>query len=90
MIQLRKLSVLSLTAAVVFTFFPSQNNVEACAKHKKGKGDTELVQTPTEAPKTEIKTTEAPTEDPAITAARQQALPLDPKTLSLKTEWRCV
>ncbi|HUH74489.1 MAG TPA: insulinase family protein [Chitinophagales bacterium] len=78
MIHLRKLSVLSLTAAVVFTFFSSQNVAEACGKNKKKKNNTEQVLTPVESSKSTVKKENAETEDPAIAAARQQALPLDP------------
>ncbi len=80
MIHLRKLSVLSLTAAVVFTLISSQNTVEACGKNKKAKNKTEQVQPATEAPTVTAKSEEAntETEDPAIAAARKQALPLDP------------
>jgi zinc protease len=78
MIHLKKLSVLSLTAAVVFTFFTSQNYADACAKNKKKKGETEQVITPTEKPASTVQSEKAESEDPAIAAARQQALPLDP------------
>lgn len=78
MIHLRKLSVLSLTAAVVFTFFSSPTPVEACGKNKKKKSDTEQVQTPVEPSKSTVENQNEEAEDPAIAAARQQILPLDP------------
>lgn len=78
MIHLKKLSVLSLTAAVVFTFFSSQNFAEACSKKKNKKNETEQVITPIEKPASTVQSEKSEAEDPAITAVRQQALPLDP------------